>query len=443
MDKKWAELSPDERREERFKRWLAPPDVKFSTPSAAKVYKERVTRLIAAIQVKKPDRVPVMMPGGFVAAACTGVPLGKIMYDYDELCRVTLKFLHEFETDMYHGPDLAFPARVFERIRYISHKWPGHGLPSDAPTYQFVEGEYMKADEYDSLISDPTDFWLRTYLPRVAEAFEPFKRLQQANPLLGIPIGYITSFGAPDVQAALQALLDAGKESIKWVEKVSFCNQKMLEMGIPLFWGGIATAPFDGIADMLRGTQGTVFDMYRQPEKLLEAVNSITKVTVDTAVAASNASGSPLTFIPLHKGADGWMSEKQFLKFYWPSLKDMCIGLINEGCVPLLFAEGGYNSRLEIVKDLPKESVVWWFDQTDIFRAKEILGDTACICGNVPSSILLSGTPADVKAHCKKLIEVVGKNGGYILTGGAIMSQAKPDNIRAMMAAGKEYGVYK
>jgi uroporphyrinogen-III decarboxylase len=443
MEKNWAELSPDERREARFKRWLSPPDVKFNTPAAGKAYKERVTRLIAAIQLKKPDRVPVMMPGGFIAAALTGVPLGKTMYDYDLLSRVTLKFLQEFETDMYHGPDLAFPGKVFERISYISHKWPGHGLPADAPTYQFVEGEYMKADEYDSLISDPTDFWLRTYLPRVAEALEPFRRLQQANPLLGIPVGYLTSFGAPDVQEALQALMDAGKESYKWLETVAACNRKIQEMGIPPFWGGIATAPFDGIADMLRGTQGTVFDMFRQPDKLLKAVEVITPVTISAAVGAANGSGCPLIFIPLHKGADGWMSEKQFLKFYWPTFKEMCMGLINEGCVPLLFAEGGYNSRLEVVKDLPKGAVVWWFDQTDIFRAKKILGDTACICGNVPSSILLSGTPADVKEHCRKLIEVVGKGGGYILTSGAIMSQANADNIRAMMAAAKEYGVYK
>ena len=119
------------------------------------------------------------------------------------------------------------------------------------------------------------------------------------------------------------------------------------------------------------------------------------------------------------------------------------MGLIKEGFVPLLFAEGGYNSRLEVIKELPKASVVWWFNQTDIFRAKEILGDIACICGNVPSSLLLKGMAADVKEHCRKLIEVVGKNGGYILTSGAIMNQAKADNIRVMMEAAKEYDVYK
>ena len=105
MEKQWAELSPDEKRDERFKRWLSPPNVKFSSPAVEKSYKQRVSRLVTVIQLKEPDRVPVMMPGGFVSAACTGVPLGKIMYDYDMLCQVTLKFLKEFETDILHQID--------------------------------------------------------------------------------------------------------------------------------------------------------------------------------------------------------------------------------------------------------------------------------------------------------------------------------------------------
>ena len=319
MDEKWAELSPDEKREARFKLWLSPAGVKFSSPEAEKAYKERVTRLIAAIQLKEPDRVPVMIPPGFSSAYCAGVPLRKTMYDYDELGRVTLKFLQDFETDTYHGPDLIFPAKVFDDIDFKSFKWPGHGLSPDAPIYQYVEGEYMSADDYDTLINDPSDFWMRTYLPNIVGAFEPFRKLSQFSPLVGIPVGTFVPYGMPDVQAAFQVLLDAGRESLKWAQTVGYCNQKMLEMGIPLFWGGISMAPFDGIADMVRGTQGVILDMYRQPDKLLEAMERITPQTIDAAVAGVNMSGSPLTFIPLHKGADGFMSEEQFVTFYWPT----------------------------------------------------------------------------------------------------------------------------
>ena len=58
-DNRWADLSPEQRREERFSRWLSPPGVKFSGSEAEKGYKARVTRFIKAIKLEEPDRVPV------------------------------------------------------------------------------------------------------------------------------------------------------------------------------------------------------------------------------------------------------------------------------------------------------------------------------------------------------------------------------------------------
>ena len=65
-----------------------------------------------------------------------------------------------------------------------------------------------------------------------------------------------------------------------------------------------------------------------------------------------------------------------------------------------------YNNRLETIKELPRGAVIWQFDQTDMAKAKEALGDIACIAGNVPTSLLVTGTPQDVKKYCRKLIEV-------------------------------------
>ncbi len=78
-----------------------------------------------------------------------------------------------------------------------------------------------------------------------------------------------------------------------------------------------------------------------------------------------------------------------------------------------------------------------------MFRAKQILGDKCCIQGNVPTSLTVTGDPKDVKEYCRKLIEVCGKGGGYILAAGATAENPKLDNLRAMVAAAKEYGVYK
>jgi len=443
MEENWAELSQDEKREARFQRWLSPPGMKFANEEAEKAYKERVTRFIKAFQLEEPDRVPCILPAQNFPAYYAGTNLQTVMYDYDELKRAWLKFLNDFEMDTYTGPVMVPPGKALEAVDYKLYKWPGYGLSSNVTSYQCVEDEWMKAEEYDDLIKDPTNFWLRLYLPRVFGALEPFSRIPAFTTIEEIANTSFLPFGNPEVQAALNAMMAAGNETMKWMAAVGEVMGIALAAGYPGIMGGLAKAPFDTLGDTLRGTQGIMMDMFQRPDKLLEALERITPLSIDSALAMINSSSTPIIFMPLHKGADGFMSEKQFLTFYWPTLKKVIMSLVDEGVMPILFAEGSYNSRLDIIKELPRGAVAWYFDQTDIFRAKEVLGDIACIIGNVPTSLITKGQPQEVKEHCRKLIEVCGKRGGYILAGGAMVDDGNPDNMRAMMDAVKEYGVYK
>jgi uroporphyrinogen-III decarboxylase len=146
--------------------------------------------------------------------------------------------------------------------------------------------------------------------------------------------------------------------------------------------------------------------------------------------------------MPLHKGADGFLSDEQFRTFYWPSLRSVILGLVEGGCIPFLAAEGGYNTRLEVIRDLPPGKTVWMFDQTDMVKAKEIVGDTICMAGNISSALLKLASPQDVEEACKTLIDKAGRGGGFILTNGAFFDHAKPENIKAMINTAREYGVY-
>ena len=102
-EKQWSEMTPEEKREERFRKWLEAPDVEFNSPEAKKAYQERVTRLIKVIKLQEPDRVPVMLPAGNFPAYYAGVTLQTVMYDYDELLRaggcsfVTLIRIHPWD----------------------------------------------------------------------------------------------------------------------------------------------------------------------------------------------------------------------------------------------------------------------------------------------------------------------------------------------------------
>ena len=107
-----------------------------------------------------------------------------------------------------------------------------------------------------------------------------------------------------------------------------------------------------------------------------------------------------------------------------------------------MFFEGNFTSRLEYLLELPKGKMLARFDTTDFVRAKEVLKGHMCIQGNVPSSLLQTGTVQDVKDYCKKLIDTVGKNGGFILSPRSSTDEVKPANLKAMIDFTHEYGVY-
>jgi len=443
--KKWEEMTWQEKREERFKRWLNPPDVKFVSKEAEQLYKQRVTRFIKAIKLEEPDRVPVMLPMGNSPAYWGGANFRTIMYDYKKGHEIWKKFMEYFgDMDMFGGPSFIPSGKISEAIPSIAQKLPGMGLPENAPMNQFVEGEYMKADEYDLYMTDPTDYNFRVMLPRTTPLFEPFKSLP---PMRGFMMSnyWLTALTNPEIRKIFEKLMTLTDEQIKWMTASMEINNYIKARGYPSLWGGgvLLGAPFDHFADAMRGTHGIFMDMYRQPKKLLEAMDWYLKLTVENDIKNFPMTASPICVMPLHKGDDTFMSDKQFAEYYWPTLRGLLLAMINEGLVPLPFAEGRYNKRLKQINDTPKSGVVWWFDQTDMADAKKTIGDICCIVGNVPTSLILNGTTQQVKENCRELIEACAPGGGYILGGGAHVDTGGVENMKAMMDAAKEYGVYK
>ncbi len=444
MNDLWAQLSPEEKREQRL-RWFRTPAVQFVSPEAEKAYHTRIQRFVDVYKVGEPDRVPVFLPVGALPAYLYGSDYRTVMYDYTKATEAWLRFNEEFECDHLVSPAMLLPGKLYERLGYKLYAWPGHGMPDSANGYQYVEGEYMKAEEYDDLIKDFSGFLMRTFMPRAFGALESFSTLQPLINVIELPTFYFLPYASPEVQAAQQALIDVGKHLAEWAQFVGAFNMRGMSLGFPPeSTMTFCKAPFDYLGDTLRGTKGIMMDMYRRPDKLLEALEIVTSMCIKNVISTLNNAKGLAAVFPLHKGADGWMNEKQFDKFYWPSLKRVIDAFINEGILVTLFAEGAFNTRLERVNEFPKGAVHWMFDRTDMALAKKVLGDKCCISGNVPSSLLVAGSPGEVKENCRKLIETCAPGGGYILTSGtADLTEAKPENIRAMIEAAKEYGVYK
>ena len=176
MIKPFESLSPDEKLTARLDAWKAAEKVQFVSPQAQKYYQEKVQRLIDAIQLRRPDRVPLAPRVSFFPAEYSGMSYEEAMYDYEKAAAAWLKFALDFDTDASTGAMGPGSGKVLEYLDYKLFRWPGHGVASNIP-FQYVEAEYMKADEYDELINDPSAFLLKKYLGRICGKLEPLRKL--------------------------------------------------------------------------------------------------------------------------------------------------------------------------------------------------------------------------------------------------------------------------
>jgi hypothetical protein len=202
MENQWEQLSPEEKREQRFQKWLNPQGITFVSPVVETAYKERVQRLIDAYNIKEPDRVPVVVRTGSIPAYQYGLNYKTVSYDYEKSAQVFNRFNeeHAVDLDSYAVPFAISPGRVLDILDYKLYNWPGHGLPDDSRGYQYVEEEYMKVDEYDAFLKDPSDFWLRTYLPRVFGALGSFRTIKPLTHIIELPMTDFSALARPDVQ---------------------------------------------------------------------------------------------------------------------------------------------------------------------------------------------------------------------------------------------------
>ncbi len=405
------------------------------------LYDERHQRLQDAIALKETDRAVSVFYSMFWYAKYGGVTCQDTMYDYGMLSDIVRRILGEFQPDCFSLPHINIAlGPTMEAMDYKQLEWPGHGTAPNV-SYQFLDKEYMSADEYEDYIFDPTGFYLSKYLPRISGVCEGFAKLPDfpGNYYIQSVLGTRT-FSNPAVVESFQAMSKAGEAMQSMLRQAMNFAQEMAEAGFPLVQGAAAISPFDYFADYFRGSKGAMLDMYRNGDQFLEAMDKAAVFIVRAAVAQARNHPCKIVFIPIHWAFDGFMGEEHFKKFFWPPFRKVILGLIEAGLNPMLLWEGDCTSRMELIGDIPAGKAIYWFERGDLFKAKEILGDVTCLRGNVPPSLLNTGTPDDVDDYCRKLIEVVGKGGGFILDGGiGVPDEAQAENVKAMLEAPARY----
>jgi hypothetical protein len=413
---------------------------------AAKEYAERDNRVSEAITMKVPDRVPIQLFVGYFAGRYCGIPFSAAYYDAEKWRAANIKTITELQPDVYWAQTAAVSGKALELLGPLQFKWPGFGVAPNS-SHQAIELEPMKPEEYEAFLSDPTDYIVRAFLPRVVEAAAPMAKLPPFRSLvtsMGL-VRYLAQCTLPEIAEMLEKFREAGELQAKWQSLDINFHEEMAGLGFPSYNTPfmMAAAPFDMVSDFLRGMRGAMLDMFRIPDKLLETCDMLCKQTVSAikAMPAPAAGSVKRVFMALHRGSDGFMSLPQFEKFYWPTLKKVILTLVDAGWTPCPFFEGIWDQRLEYLRELPKGKVLCHFAKTDPEKAKAVLGGHLCFMVDVPGFLLQTGSISEVEDYCKNLIRVCGKDGGYIMTS-TCLDEATPVNVKAMIDATRKHGRY-
>jgi uroporphyrinogen-III decarboxylase len=303
----------------------------------------------------------------------------------------------------------------------------------------------MTGDDYGDFLKDPSDWAVRTYLPR---AFEKLAGLALLPPLGMAAFGTynlhnLGVLATPPLITAMRALADAAQGQAAADAWTAQSTERLAALGFPPppFAGSLVEAPFDFMSDTLRGMRGVMTDILRRPQQLLEAQDRVLEFQLEYAVSFAAATGLRTAFIPLHRGSDGFMSIPHFERFYWPQLRQMQLRLIEAGITPVVFYEGIWNKRLDYLAELPAGKSVGWFQASDIFKVKEVVGKTLCIMGGMRNSLLQAGTVEEVRQTTRDVCQAAGEGGGFIMsTGIGEMEGCRPELVQAWVQATKEFG---
>ncbi|MGQ9634612.1 MAG: uroporphyrinogen decarboxylase family protein [Bryobacteraceae bacterium] len=390
----------------------------------AQLYQERLSRYCTAMRNGIPDRVPVRPFAAEITACYAGFTCQEVTHDYRKAFEAVIRCCHDFDWDA------AVPNMVYvwtgltqaAGLRYYGT--PGIDVDPDV-CFQYREpGEaeaFMKREEYDELIADPTRYLYETWLPRVSAEV-------QAG-------GYRSQVSM--VKSAM-AMLDYFHAFGPQVERMR------RECGTVSAICGMLKAPLDILADKLRGYIGLAFDLKKIPDKVLAACQALMPHLGHLALHSADPTRTVPIPIWMHRGCTPFISKEHFETIYWPTLKPIVEALWRQGNQVLFYAEGKWDAHLERFAELPAGSIIYHIDRGDPHKTHQVLGGKFCLSGGVPNTLLAFASPEEVRAHCRSLIETIGAEGGYILDAGAIMqNDVRIENLRAMTNSAKEFGVYR
>lgn len=391
------------------------------------LYQQRLARYVTAMRNEKPDRVPIRPFVAEFTARHTGHTCQEVAHDYTKAFDAAVQCAQDFDWDAI-VPNMVYVwTGLAQAIGLRYYGIPGIHIPHTTG-FNYIEPPedqaWMREDEYDALIADPTGFLYNVWLPRVSTEVSK----------LGGPSTYRNNLSFVKGGMAMLQYFYAFGPQIGRLRK---------ETGTASAIAGIFKAPFDILADKLRGYIGLTMDMATQPDKVLAACEALMPHLCHVGLTTADAAKLVPIGFWMHRGCVPFVSPQTFHSHYWSTLKPIIEEFWKHGHQTLFYAEGKWRHHWQTFRELPDRSIVYHCDQDDVFACHAALHDKFALSGGVPNMMLSYGRPDEVREFCRRVLREVARDGGYIMDAGAIMQDdTRSENLRALTEVCREEGIY-
>jgi hypothetical protein len=363
-------------------------------------YNERYQRVMDTIQLKSTDRVPVVLEYAGFAARTAGVPMNEFISSYEFSTEVMIRAYQEIGDG--DGINYAAPSCYGLATLYLSKiKVPGFDLPQD-DEWQAHETELMHQSDYDAILE------------------------------MGWPV-FVEKFLEERVYN------DAKQELLPKNQKDVDTRKMWQKAGVPVISGGATPTPLELICGA-RSLMPFVNDLFKIPDKLEKVFESILPHVAKNAIAYTRKWDFPCSWVVGCRSAPSMLSPAMFDRWVWPYFKHVVQEVTDAGQIALLHLDSNWTRELERFKELPQGKCILSLDgETDMREAKKILDGHMCIQGDVPAQMLAFGQPEDITQYAKNLINDIGSNGYILHSGCDIPTNAKLENVQAMVNAAIDF----
>jgi hypothetical protein len=366
--------------------------------SNEEIYQQRLSRILQAVALEETDRTPVVLEYSGFAAHITNTQMAEFLRSPTK----NIQTMIEAYDIIGDGDAINYGSFWPYALSYdfmAKVRVPGVELPDD-DMWQVVEYEIMQARDYDRI--------LEMGWPQFFEEFMKKRIFDDA------PDDFFPPRRKPvDVRERWQA------------------------HGVPVLSGGDVTTPIELLCGA-RSLMEFSMDLINIPDKVEAAMDAILPHLAGKAIRRAKKLRYPAVWIGGWRSAPCMLSPVMWNRFVWPYFSKLVEEVVSAGLIAILHLDSDWTRELQRFKELPGAKCIMALDgETDIFKAKTVLGDHMCIMGDVSASMLYLQTPEEVSQYCAKLIREIGPRGFILQSGCDIPTNASLANVQAMVASAR------